>query len=96
MLTTGLTAGRVSGEKKHYVSGLARSRPLMDLRRWPGDGFSGKIPKSEFRPRWKNPDLGWRGLGRLEAPTRAGGAAGRLLCQAGSAAGMWRAMVAAG
>ena len=56
--TPGLTAGRVNGEKKHSGSDAARTASLPDLRRWPGDGFFGKIPKSESRPRWKNPDLG--------------------------------------
>ena len=39
MPTPGLTDGRVSG-KKHYGS-AARTASLPDLRRWPGDGFSG-------------------------------------------------------
>ena len=58
--------------KKHSVSDAARTASLTDLRRWPGDGFFGKIPKSESRPRWKNPDLG------------AGSAGWRLRCRAGS------------
>ena len=68
--------------KKHSVSDTARTALLTDLRRWPGDGFFGKIPKSESRPWWKNPDLGAGSAGLR----RRAGAAGRL-CQAG----MWRA-----
>ena len=44
--TAGLTAGRVSGEKKHSVSDTARTASLTDLRRWPGDGFFGMKPNS--------------------------------------------------
>ena len=36
---TGIDGRACEWWKKHYVSGLARSRPLTDLRRWPGDGF---------------------------------------------------------
>ena len=38
MPTPGLTVGRVNGEKT--LSGT-RKDSLTDLRRWPGDGFSG-------------------------------------------------------
>ena len=44
--TAGLTAGRVSGEKKHSVSDTARTASLTDLWRWPGDGFFGMKPNS--------------------------------------------------
>ena len=74
--TPGLTAGRVNGEKKHYVSDAARTASLTDLRRWPGDEFFGQksevgIPTS-VGERSRNSDLG------------AGLAGWRLLCRAGS------------
>ena len=72
-------AKRVNGEKKHSVSDATRTALLTDLWRWPGDMFFGQNTGggalSQF---WFN----------VPPP---GGAAGRLLCRAGSAAGMWRA-----
>ena len=71
MLTPGLTAGRVSGEKDTPEAML---RGQHHLRRWPGDGRSElRIPTSVRR--------GLGGLAWLRC--RAGGAAGRL-CQAGT------------
>ena len=67
--------------KKHSVSDAARTASLTDLRRWPGDGFFGKIPKSESRPRWKNPDLG------VARARQAGGFDAGQLARARQAAG---------
>ena len=62
-------------------------KPLTDLRRWPGDGFSGQTPRLEFRP-WRGTKL--ESQPRCRAKLEFGGAdlAG-LQCRAGSAAG-WR------
>ena len=49
--TPGLTAGRVNGEKNTLSVAPARTAPLTDLRRWPGDGFSSKKQS-------RNSDLG--------------------------------------
>ena len=97
MPTPRLTAKRVVVKKNTPEAMLRGRHHCRTFGAGPVMGFSGKIPKSEFRPRWKS-KVGIPTLvqSKVGIPTSGGaGSAGWLRCRAGGAAG-WRLLCRAG